>query len=262
MMKLVQLAWLFLRVGIMNEVQYRLNFFVQILQSTIALAVGIVVLKVIFAYTDSLRGWSYPELLAVMGVYILTSGIIKSLIQPNMIRIIEEIREGTLDFVLTKPEDAQALVSVREVRLWQMVDTVVGAIVLVTAVTDLHRTAGWVAAGLFGIALIAGALMIYSFWLMLTTGAFWVVRMEHAIELFQGIYQAGRVPVDIYPRALQLSLTFLVPVAFAVTVPAEALTNRLSLSTLVGAVILAVALPVISRLVWKFGLRHYTGASA
>jgi len=261
-MRFVRLAWLFLRVGIMNEVQYRLNFFVQILQSAIALAVGIVVLKVVFAYTDSLKGWSFPELLAVMGVYILTSGIIKSLIQPNMIRIIEEVRDGTLDFVLTKPEDAQALVSVREVRLWQMVDIALGGIVLVTAVTDLHTTVGWVAAGLFGVALIAGALMIYSFWLMLTTAAFWVVRMEHVIELFQGIYQAGRVPVDIYPRALQLSLTFLVPVSFAVTAPAEALTSRLTLTTLVGAVLLAAALLVVSRLAWKFGLRHYTGASA
>lgn len=261
-MNVARLAWIYLRVGIMNEVQYRLNFFIQILQSGIALATGLVVLNVVFSYTDSLKGWTYPELLAVMGVHILVSGIIKSLIQPNMVRILEGVRDGTMDFVLTKPEDSQLIVSVREVRLWQMVDFVLGAIVLITGVTQLHRTIGWDAAVAFGIALIAGALMIYSFWLIITTGAFWVVRMDHVIELFQGIYQAGRVPVDVYPRALRLSLTFLVPVAFAVTVPAQALTSRLTVGTLVGTVLLAAALLIVSRWVWKFGLRHYSGASA
>jgi len=57
-------------------------------------------------------------------------------------------------------------------------------------------------------------------------------------------------------------LTFLVPVAFAVTVPAEALTGRLTSWTLPGALALTVFLLVISRLIWMRGLRSYTGASA
>ncbi len=261
-MNLVRLAWLYLRVGVMNEVQYRVNFFVQVLQSGVALITGLVVLNVVFAYANNLNGWTHAELLAVMGVHILVSGIIKSAIQPNMLRLMEEVRDGTLDFVLTKPEDAQTLVSVREIRMWQMVDIALGAIVLLTAVTQLGRAIGVVEVLLFGATLCAGALMIYSFWLMLTTVAFWVVRMDHAVELFQGIYQAGRWPVGIYPRALRLSLTVLVPIAFAVTVPAEALTKRLTPATLLGAIALAVVLLVVSRRVWKFGLRHYTGASA
>jgi ABC-2 type transport system permease protein len=82
------------------------------------------------------------------------------------------------------------------------------------------------------------------------------------IELFQGIYQAGRWPVGIYPNWLRTELTFLVPVAFAVTVPAEALTARLTWQTLLGAAGLATFLLVLSRWVWKTGLRHYSGASA
>lgn len=82
------------------------------------------------------------------------------------------------------------------------------------------------------------------------------------VELFQGVYQAGRWPVNIYPEPLRLSLTFLVPVAFAVTVPAEALTARLTWSTVLGAVVLAAVLLAASRAIWNLGLRNYTGASA
>ena len=41
-------------------------------------------------------------------------GLIQTVIQPNMERLMEDVQQGTLDYVLTKPDDAQLLVSVRE----------------------------------------------------------------------------------------------------------------------------------------------------
>jgi ABC-2 type transport system permease protein len=68
--------------------------------------------------------------------------------------------------------------------------------------------------------------------------------------------------VGVYPAWLRTGLTFLVPVAFAVTVPAEALTGRLTGLTLLGAAGLALALLLLSRWVWRTGLKRYSGASA
>ena len=62
-----------------------------------------------------------------MGIQILLGGVIQTSIQPNMQRLMEEVRDGKLDFALTKPEDSQVLVSVREVRIWRAVDVVSGA---------------------------------------------------------------------------------------------------------------------------------------
>jgi len=76
------------------------------------------------------------------------------------------------------------------------------------------------------------------------------------------VYEAGRWPVTLYPAWLRFGLTFLVPVAFAVTVPAEALTGRLTASTAWLAVALAAVLLIVSRWFWKIGLRNYSGASA
>lgn len=45
--------------------------------------------------------------------------------------------------------------------------------------------------------------------------------------MLDGICQAGRWPVGIYPIWLRMGLTFIVPLAFAVTVPAEAVSGRL-----------------------------------
>jgi ABC-2 type transport system permease protein len=107
-----------------------------------------------------------------------------------------------------------------------------------------------------------GTVMLYCFWLMLTSVAFWVVRVDEMVNLFEGVYAAGRWPVTIYPGWLRYTLTFLIPVAFAVTIPAEALTGRLTIGTLLGAVALTGLLVVLARLVWRLGMKNYSGASA
>jgi ABC-2 type transport system permease protein len=86
--------------------------------------------------------------------------------------------------------------------------------------------------------------------------------VENILEIFQSMYQAGRWPISLYPGWLRFGLMFIVPVAFAVTVPAEALTGRLDSFTTLGAVTLAVAMLAASRVFWKIGLRRYSGASA
>jgi ABC-2 type transport system permease protein len=261
-MRILKLIWSYLRIGIANEMQYRVNFFIQLLQSLIALSTGLISLWLVFSHTTELGGWSQPELLAVMGVYIMMGGFIQSVIQPNMQRLMNEIQDGSLDFALTKPLDAQIMVSIREFRFWQLTDVVVGFIVLIVAIVQMQERIGIGQALAFVAALILGGIMIYCFWLMLTTTAFWLIRIWELVNLFQGLYAAGRWPVTIYPQWLRIGLTFLVPVAFAVTVPAQALTGRLTPLILLGAFGVAVVLLVVSRLIWRLGVRGYSGASA
>jgi ABC-2 type transport system permease protein len=261
-MSYFRLLAIYLRASIMGEIQYRVNFFVQLFEALIALGTGLVALSLVFTYTDTLGGWSQAELLAVMGVHILMGGVISTMIQPNMARLMNDVQEGTLDYLLTKPEDSQLLVSVREFRFWQLVDVVVGVVVLVWALQRLGNQVGLAQAAAFIAALIMGSLLLYSFWLMLTTSTFWFIRVRDLLEMFDSMYQAGRWPVGIYPPWLRLSLTFLVPVAFAVTVPASALTGRLTPLILLGAAALTLFALLLSRLLWRAGLRRYSGASA
>ncbi|HEY8686065.1 MAG TPA: ABC-2 family transporter protein [Chloroflexota bacterium] len=258
----LRLLSVFFRLGALNELQYRVNFFIQLLQSLLGLGTALAGLGVIFSHTKSLGGWRSDQLLAVLGVYFLVGGGINLVIQPSMQRLMEDVRQGTLDFTLTKPRDAQLLISVRQMQIWKLIDILLGTGVLLIALLRLAHAVGPGEVAGFALSLVAGAAIVYSFWLMLATCCFWFVRIDNILVIFQSMYEAGRWPVTIYPGALRWALTFLVPVAFAVTIPAEALTNRLTLQALVGAGALAVALMATSRWFWSVGIRHYTGASA
>jgi len=256
------LALNYLKVGIQNELQYRVNFFVQLGQSLISLATGLIGLWLVFSHTTELNGWTQPELLVVMGIFILMGGVINAFIQPNMTRLLEDIQQGTLDFALTKPVDAQGLISIREFHLWSLTDVVVGILVLSYGIYFYQGRVGIVQSLEFMLALLLGSILIYCFWLIITSTAFWFIRVDEIVNLFQGVYAAGRWPVGIYPRWLQLGLTFIIPVAFAVTIPAEALTSRLTPLILVGTFGLTVLFSIAARLLWRLGLKNYSGASA
>ena len=258
----MRVAWLYFRIGTLNELQYRANFFIQLLQSAVAVATAVAVLLLVYSHTDELNGWTQPELLVVMGIQILLGGAIRASIQPNMERLMDDVQEGRLDFALTKPVDSQLLISLREVRIWRGVDVFSGAGVVAVGIAGLERGVGLVDALLFPALLAVGAVMIYCFWLVLATWSFWVVRMHSTIELFEGVYQTGRWPVGIYPGWLRIGVTFLVPIAFAITVPAEAVTSRLEWPTVALSLGFGTALFAFTRWFWRFGVRRYSGASA
>jgi ABC-2 type transport system permease protein len=259
---MLRLVGTFFRLGVMNEMQYRANFFIAAFQSLLAVGVGIAVLALVYSHTTTLNGWTESQLLVILGIQILLGGVVHAAIQPNMERIADEVRDGKLDFALTKPRDSQLIVSVRQLNMWQAVDIVSGAIVAGVGVSRLHARVGAGHTFAFLLLLALGAVLLYCFWLALATGAFWVVNMWFLSELFEGMYQTGRWPIGVYPGWLRYSMTYLVPVGFAVTVPAQALTHRLHWTTAVVALVFSVAAVALTRWFWRFGLKRYSGASA
>jgi ABC-2 type transport system permease protein len=70
------------------------------------------------------------------------------------------------------------------------------------------------------------------------------------------------VPFDIFPRAPRLAITYLLPLAFIVFVPAQAITGRLDWWQLPMGIGIAIIMLALSRLSWQAGIRRYSSASS
>ena len=54
-MTTLRVALLHLRIGVLNDLQYRVNFALQILQSLLALVTGLVVFSLVYSHTAELN---------------------------------------------------------------------------------------------------------------------------------------------------------------------------------------------------------------
>ena len=250
-------------VGLLNIVQYRSDFFIAVLNALVSLVTQVLGLSVIFTNTSDLGGWSVDDLLVLIGVHFFISGLIGLVIRPSMEALMEGIRLGTFDFLLTKPADSQLLASSAIVAPQAATDMVMGVGVIIFGITRIGLTLDVVSILLFLVTLVAGLAIVYGFLLILSTMAFWFVKLDNILVIFQALFgTAGRWPVTIFPNWLRPVLTFVVPIAFAVTVPAQALTGQLAASGALMSVGVATLFLVASRLFWLVAMRRYTGASA
>ncbi|MFS8891600.1 ABC transporter permease, partial [Synechococcus sp. R55.2] len=217
-------------------------------------------LSLFYQQGHRLGGWSWPEALIVLGVFTILQGVSASLFNVNLNRIVQQVQEGTLDFVLLKPISSQFWLSARVFSPWGLTDVGFGLLLILHAGIQLGLP-GWAyAVGL--LPLLLGLIILYSLWFMLGATSIWFVKIYNVTEVLRGLVEAGRFPMVAYPVAYRVFFTFIVPVAFLTTIPAETLLGRVQWPWLLGSGLLAAGLLWGSHLFWRFALRFYTSASS
>ncbi|MFP4006992.1 MAG: ABC transporter permease, partial [Spirulinaceae cyanobacterium] len=242
------------------ELEYRLNFAIATLSSIASLAGSIFGLFLFYRTGYTFAGWEWQEALIVLGIFTLLQGFAATLLVPNLNRIVRQVQEGTLDYILLKPISSQFWLSARAISPWGVPDLVFGLVIIIYAGIQLNFGISNYLLGV--IPLLLGFTILYSLWFMLGATSIWFVKIYNVTEVLRGLLEAGRYPMVAYPAGYRVFFTFVVPVAFLTTIPAEAMLGRGQVTGIVGAAFLAIALLVISSLWWRFALRFYTSASS
>ncbi len=266
MRRAIALILLFAKVSIQNFTAYRFDLVVRMLVAMMHLGAELFAVWTIFSNTQTLRGWQWQHMLVLVGVYRIIAGGIRISIVPNMRRLLDDIRNGTLDFLLLRPVNAQFLMSIREFVAWRIIDVVLGSAAVVFGCVKLVGHVPVVQTLVFTLMLAAGFAIVYSVWLALATLCFWFIRIQNIEMVFWNVFEAGRFPIVIYRPWVRWVLTFIVPLAFITTFPAGSLlddpASGVPAAAPVYAVLIAVVMMAVSSRFWQYGLRHYSGASA
>jgi ABC-2 type transport system permease protein len=240
--------------------EYRANLALDLFREAIIVASSLGALLVLFSHTSTLNGWSAAQMLVLLGVFYLIQGVQAVLFETSFEKFMEQVRLGTLDFVLLKPANSQFLVSTRHVQVAQLGQLAMGVGVIGLGVQQLGERISPGGALAFLVTLVAGIGLVYALLLTLSSLAFWFVRVENILAIFWSFLDAGRFPVDIYPGWLRVTLTTVVPIGIAVTVPAQAIDGRLDAPGLGLVALGSAAAWWLAARVWNRGLRGYTGA--
>ena len=245
------------------ELEYPANAWIELIAVLGNLAGSLFLLQLLFAGGSSLGGWSWRGALVVLGLYTLLDGLTSCVLQPNLSRIVNHVQSGSLDYVLLKPIDSQFWLSSRNVSPWGLPALLAGLALIGWALSlPGGERAGSGELLLGALLLLSACAILYSLWFVLAALSIWFVKVWNATEVLRYTLVAGRYPLSSYPAPLRLLFTFVLPVAFLTTVPAEALLGRAAPLWALGSLLAAGFSLGGSRLLWRHAQRHYTSASS
>jgi ABC-2 type transport system permease protein len=219
------------------------------------------ILLVIYRNTNSVAGWGKGDAFVLAATCFLMNSLTYAFFF-SLMEIPQQVRLGTMDFVITKPIDSQFWVSTRKFNFDQVGSLIagVGMVFLGISIAGVHPTAAqWSA---YVILVFASLGIFYSFLLMLMTLGIWLVRVDNLWVLGETTMQITRFPLDIYQTGIQRFFTFFVPLGFISTIPSRQLVQSFNPQMLglgLGWALLAL---VVSRLFWRYAMMHYTSASS
>jgi ABC-2 type transport system permease protein len=261
-MNVLKLLSAFLKVNVQMSLAYRADTIVNILLNLMWLGWELLSLSIIFNNTDTIGGWDFGELIALLGVFRLVHTLMMALIWPNTEKFNQSIRDGSMDYTLLQPINSMFLVTFSRIAIWRAWDLVLSAILIVVGINSSGDIATPLSILTFILLTISGGIVIYSLWIVLIAMTFWFTKFDNNVTILQALLDAGRYPVTVYPVWLRILVTFVIPIAVATTIPLQGLRGELTL----GSVLMFVAIGIVSFLiasqVWKRGLKQYSGASS
>jgi ABC-2 type transport system permease protein len=258
----LRLLGLFARTELQFALEYRANLALDLFEELIIVISSLVAVLILYDHTGAINGWTEGQLIELLGVYYLVQGAQAVVFETSFERFMEHVRMGTLDFILIKPVDSQFMISARHVQIPQFGQIAMGVLVLAIGIAQVGGEFDVLDALAFAATLACGLLLVYSLLLVLSTLSFWFVRVENLLAIFWSFLDAGRFPVDVYPGWLRVTLSTVVPIGIAVTVPAQAIAGRLELAGVVAMIGGTIIMCWFASWFWRRGLRSYTGASA
>ena len=261
-MNVLKLLSAFLKVNVQMSLAYRADTVVNILLNLMWLGWELLSLSIIFNNTETIGGWGFGELIALLGVFRLVHTLMIALIWPNTEKFNQSIRDGSMDYTLLQPINSMFLVTFSRITVWRAWDLVLATILIVIGVNMSGAATTPLNILTFLLLTVSGAIVIYSLWIVLIALTFWFTKFDNNVTILQALLDAGRYPVTVYPVWLRILVTFIIPIAVATTVPLQGLRGELDISRALMFIAIGIISFLIASQVWKAGLKRYSGASS
>ena len=261
-MQITRVMSALLKINVQQELAYRVDTLVNLLTSLMWLGWELIGLSIIFSNTNSIGGWRAGDVIALLGVFRLVNTFMQMVVWPNTEKFNRGIREGSLDYTFLQPFNSQFMVSFSRIVIWNIWNLAIGIGLIVVGMSMTSSTATLGNVATFLLLTFSGGVVIYSLWVVLIALTFWFTKFDNNVTLMQAMMDTGRFPATVYPVWLRVIVTFIVPIALATTVPMQALRGELEWWHIALALATGVVAFLLSRALWKAGVRRYSGASS
>lgn len=262
MNRYLRLYWLFLIQRLKILMEYRANFLIGASSTVFLQASSLLTIWVVMQQIPSLNGWNYDEVLLIYGLVTLAKSI-NHMFADNLWTVGRVyIRSGGFDRFLVRPIDPLFHLLADRFCHDGVGNFLVGAILVAKASAALGIALNLLNLLYLLMAVLSGGAIFIALNLITCVSAFWIMDSVPVTRVVFDNHLFAQYPLTIYPKAIGIWLTWLIPYGFASFYPASYLLGRdVGALAWLGPLVAAVLL-VVGYRVWLFGLRHYASTGS
>src|SRR5215216_7884036 len=152
----------FVKVNIQMSLAYRADMLVNILLNLMWLGWELLSLSIIFNNTETIAGWGFGEILALLGVFRLIHTLMIAIVWPNTEKFNQSIRDGSMDYTLLQPVNSMFLVTFSRITVWRAWDLILAAVLITVGINMSGATTTPFNILTFILLTVSGAIVLYS----------------------------------------------------------------------------------------------------
>jgi ABC-2 type transport system permease protein len=264
MRRYLEIYGIMLRNSLIRELSFKTNFILWMVVEVLWFCGQIAFFSIIFGQVDRIGDWSKWEVVLLVGTHQMISQLFQAFFFTNISNIPELVRTGRLDSMLVLPIDSQFAVSSKQFGLDSALNAALGGVVVLVSLSKLNVTPAAGTVLLYLVAVGFGVAVHYSIMLALAAVSFWIVRAQGLVYGYFNFLQIARYPDVIFPRVFRFIFGWIVPVVIVANIPARLLIKPLGQPAwlMLHLVVAGSVAFCLSRVFWRFALRHYSSASS
>lgn len=254
-----------LRATLAGHTSYRASFAMDLAGSGLVIALDFLEIYAIFTQVPTVAGFTFADVFLIFALA-STSFSLGDMLLGQTDRVTDHVRAGTLDVLLLRPLSTLGQLAAADLQLRRLGRLAVASVALVVALG--HVEVDWTPArvAMLVLAPVAGTVLYAALFVAAGAVSFWLVDgREVGNALTYGSGYLSQWPLGVLSPVLGRFFTFVVPAAFGAYLPALAILGREDPTGLPSWLpwltpVAALAAAAGSGLLWRLGIRHYTGA--
>jgi len=262
MKRYLKIYRIFLSQYLKRLVAYRMDFFIGALSFVFVQLSGILFIGLVFNQIPDLYGYSFYEMLFLYGFFQLPRGI-DHLFTDNIWLIPMKIQRGDMDRYLVRPIPALFQLVAERFQQEAIGELVVGITVLWIASIQLHLSVTIISIIQLSYLVFCGTLIYTSLKLLTASLSFWITNSMQLMTSVYNLADFAKYPTPIFPKWIQILITYVVPFAFVSYFPASILLKQQAfLPIALGSTFALVLLSTAALSLWILGLKAYTSVGS
>lgn len=263
-MNYFKLYFVYLKRSFITRLEYKKDTIISILSFIFGNASAILSIYFILNSIPSLKGWNMYQLGFLYGFSMMPVSLDHLFADDLWNVAYNKVKSGELDRMFLRPVPVLFQVIAETFQLEGLGELIVGIIMI--SLCGGHLGINWTfpIILLLIVATIFGALIITELKILTSSFAFIFKRSGPLVQMVYNCVSFTNYPLKIFPKVVQVILTFIIPFALFISLPIESiLFDTYSPYMLSGIIILfALVFGAISLLVWKACISHYESSGS